>query len=165
MPFLGVSTYGTGLRWLPGVLQRFQSLLAEAPFVQLPLDGNDRSLGPPNGWVHETPERLKKSQAPLPMAESREVLRFPEHLRQISAEVRVPVQITLGEYDTTWESSCCELAEFIRGGLATHHPLAKNTCLWHSVTWLIVRLLKLEAGGYASNGESSSYQSAHWHLS
>jgi len=31
------------------------------------------------------------------MAELREVLRFPEHLRQISAEVRVPVQMTLGD--------------------------------------------------------------------
>src|SRR5579859_3647238 len=31
VPFLGVSTHGTGLRWLPGALQRFQSRLSEAP--------------------------------------------------------------------------------------------------------------------------------------
>ncbi|WP_169460917.1 alpha/beta fold hydrolase [Ktedonobacter racemifer] len=111
VPLLGVSTHGTGLRWLPGALQRFQSLLAEAPFVQLPFDENARSLGPANSWVHEARERLKQSRAPLPMAELREVLRFPQRLRQISADVRVPVQMILGEYDTTWESSASALDE------------------------------------------------------
>jgi pimeloyl-ACP methyl ester carboxylesterase len=111
VPLLGVSTHGTGLRWLPGVLQGYQSLLAEAPFVQLPFNENARSLGPANSWVHEARERLKQSKAPLPMAELREVLRFPQRLRQISADVRVPVQMTLGEYDTTWESSASALDE------------------------------------------------------
>lgn len=111
VPLLGVSTHGTGLRWLPGALQRFQSLLADAPFVELPFDEHARSLGPANSWAHEARERLQQSRAPLPMAEVREVLRFPEHLRQISAEVRVPVQMTLGEYDTTWESSAFALDE------------------------------------------------------
>jgi hypothetical protein len=45
------------------------------------------------------------------MAELREVIQFPQHLRQISAEVRVPVQMTIGEYDTTWESSASALDE------------------------------------------------------
>lgn len=111
VPLLGVSTHGTGLRWLPGALQRFQSSLSDAPFVELPFDENAKSLGPANSWVHEARERLKQSRAPLPMVELREVLRFPEHLRQISAEVRVPVQMTLGEYDTTWESSASVLDE------------------------------------------------------
>src|SRR5690349_8396283 len=97
VPLLGVSTHGTGLQWLPGALQRFQSLLTEAPFVQLPFNENARSLGPANSWVHEARECLKQSRAPMPMAELHEVLRFPEHLRQISAQVRVPVQMTLGE--------------------------------------------------------------------
>jgi pimeloyl-ACP methyl ester carboxylesterase len=111
VPLLGVSTHGTGLRWLPGALQAFQSRLSDAPSVQLPFDENSRSRGPANSWVHEARERLEQSRAPLPMAELREVLRFPEHLRQISADVRVPVQMTLGEYDTTWESSASALDE------------------------------------------------------
>jgi pimeloyl-ACP methyl ester carboxylesterase len=111
VPLLGVSTHGTALRWLPGALQRFQSRLSDAPFVQLPFDENAKSLGPANSWVHEAFDRLKQSRTPFPMAELREVPRFPEHLRQISAEVRVPVQMTIGEYDTTWESSASALDE------------------------------------------------------
>src|SRR6266568_2420161 len=80
----------SSLDWLPGALQRFQSRLSDAPFVQLPFDENARSLGPANSWVHEARERLKQSRAPLPMAELREVLRFPQRLHQISADVRVP---------------------------------------------------------------------------
>src|SRR5579884_2109444 len=48
VPLLGVSTHGTGLQWLPGALQGFQSLLSDAPSVQLPFDENARSRGPAN---------------------------------------------------------------------------------------------------------------------
>ncbi|GHO97965.1 thioesterase [Reticulibacter mediterranei] len=111
VPLLGVSTHGTGLQWLPGALQRFQSKLSDAPFTQLPFDENSKSLGPANSWVHGSIDRLKQSRTPFPMAELREVLHFPEHLRRISAEVRVPVQMTIGEYDTIWESSASALDE------------------------------------------------------
>lgn len=123
IPFLGVSTHGTGLRWLPGVLERFQSKHSAAPSVELPFDENSRSLGPANSWVHEARERLQQSRTPLPMAELREVLRFPEHLRRISAAVRVPVQMTLGEYDTMWESSPSALDELSQ--LFPHAPFVE----------------------------------------
>nr|BBH86390.1 hypothetical protein KTC_11410 [Thermosporothrix sp. COM3] len=44
VPLLGVSTHGTGLRWLPDGLQRFQSLLSDAPFARLPFDENAPGL-------------------------------------------------------------------------------------------------------------------------
>jgi hypothetical protein len=47
----------------------------------------------------------------LAMAELREVLQFPERLRKVSVDVRVPVQMTIGEYDTTWESTAAALDE------------------------------------------------------
>lgn len=111
VPLLGVSTHGTGLRWLPGALEGYQSLLADASSVELPFNENSRGRGPANSWAHEAVECLKQGKAPLPMAELREVLHFPQHLRRISAEVRVPVQMTLGEYDNTWESSPSALDE------------------------------------------------------
>ncbi len=120
VPLLGVSTHGTGLRWQPGALQRFQRLLSAAPSVELPFDENARSLGPANSWVHEARERLEQSRTPLPMAEVREVLYFPERLRQVSAEVRVPVQMTLGEYETIWEFSASALDEMSQ--LFPHAP-------------------------------------------
>jgi len=60
------------------------------------------------------------------MAELREVLRIPEHLRQISAEVRVPVQMTLGEYETLWESSASALSELSQ--LFPHAPFVDVRC-------------------------------------
>ncbi|QBD77175.1 hypothetical protein EPA93_14675 [Ktedonosporobacter rubrisoli] len=86
-------------------------MLTDAPFVPVSFNENSGAYGPANGWVHEARERLKQSRVPMPMAELREVLRFPEHLRQISADVRVPVQMTLGEYDNAWDSSASALSE------------------------------------------------------
>jgi pimeloyl-ACP methyl ester carboxylesterase len=111
VPLLGVSTHGTGLRWLPGVLAGYQALLTDAAFIQVPFNENAGFFGPAWSWVQAAKGRLQQSRAPLPLAELREVIRFPERLRQISADVRVPVQMTLGEYDNTWESGSAALDE------------------------------------------------------
>src|SRR5664279_3120292 len=103
-----------------GPSRGFESLLADAPFVDLPFNENAKSRGPANSWVREARERLRQSRSPLPMAELREVLHFPERLRQISVDVRVPVQMTLGEYDTSWEPTASALDELAR--LFPHAP-------------------------------------------
>ncbi len=105
VPLLGVSTHGTGLVWLPGALERYQSLQTDAPFVVRPFNERSPAYGPMWSWVKSASEHLRQQNAPMPMTELREVFRFPERLRQIAPKVRVPVQMTLAEYDSVWETS------------------------------------------------------------
>jgi pimeloyl-ACP methyl ester carboxylesterase len=105
VPLLGVSTHGTGLAWQPGALQRYQSRLSGAPFVVPVFNEHSPSYGPAWSWAKEASSNLQQCLAPMPMTELRDVLCFPERLRQIALHVRVPVQMTLAEFDSVWETS------------------------------------------------------------
>jgi len=114
VPLLGVSTHGTGLVWQPGALQRYQSRLADAPFVVPVFNEQSPSYGPAGLWAREAAGNLQRSLAPMPMAELREVLGFPERLRQVAPDVRAPVQMTLAEHDSVWMTSREALEELRR---------------------------------------------------
>lgn len=102
-PLLGISLHGVGDRSPEHIISAWRALPAHGP-VELPREQRRALLyGPPGTVDVEAVEAAKASVEPVPLEEMLEIVGdWPENAAELAAEVVVPVQYTLAEYDGLW---------------------------------------------------------------
>jgi len=112
-PLLGISLHGVGDRSPEHVISAWRAIPADGP-VELPAEQRRALLYGPAGTVDvEVVEAAKSSVEPLPREEMLEIVEdWPENVAELAAEVIVPVQYTLAEYDGLWVVDPSRVATF-----------------------------------------------------
>jgi len=102
---LGLNMTGSGAMYQTQTSAAFATLMNDAPTVVM-----DQSIkvavmyGPPWSYPEELAKLDPERDVPCPMPEFREAQKWGTRLPQVAADVRVPVQFIVPEYDGIWRS-------------------------------------------------------------
>jgi pimeloyl-ACP methyl ester carboxylesterase len=111
----GVSVTGVGARLSASGLAGELGALAAGGLIDLPVAFRDQGLfGPEGSYTEAARIAAHASYAPAPAIELANASTWSRRrLAGVAAQVRVPVQSMLGEFDSTWDSSAAARREFV----------------------------------------------------
>jgi pimeloyl-ACP methyl ester carboxylesterase len=112
-PLLGIAISGC-LVQVPPESGGAWAALPDLEFVELPGQVKDLVMYGPD-WTHtaKMPGGGHAADAPVPKAELLDITgAWIEHMREVAAEVRVPVHSRQGEFDRLWITDDAQVAEF-----------------------------------------------------
>jgi pimeloyl-ACP methyl ester carboxylesterase len=111
----GVSVTGVGARPAASGLADQLGALAASGMIDLPVADRDQALfGPPGSYTEAARAAAHDSYAPAPAVELSNAATWPRrHLAGVAAQVRVPVQHMVAEFDCVFDSSAGARTEFI----------------------------------------------------
>ncbi|MFD2415632.1 alpha/beta hydrolase [Amycolatopsis pigmentata] len=112
-PLLGISLHGVGDRSPAHVVDAWRALPQGGP-VELPSEQRRALLyGPEDTFDAGVVDLAKASAEPIPVEEMLEIVGgWPEGVAELAADIVVPVQYTLAQYDGLWVVDESRLAAF-----------------------------------------------------
>lgn len=111
----GVSATGVGVRPAASGLADELGALAAGGVIEVPVADRDQALFGPEGSYTEAARTAAHARcyAPAPVVELANAAMWPrQRLADVAAQVRVPVQNMVAEFDSVWDSSAVACAEF-----------------------------------------------------
>jgi pimeloyl-ACP methyl ester carboxylesterase len=111
----GVSATGVGARLAASGLADELGALAAGGMVDIPLAHREQGLfGPAGSYTDAARAAARTSYTPAPAVELFNASVWPgRRLAGVAAQIQIPVQNMLAEFDSTWDSSAAARAEFL----------------------------------------------------